>query len=278
MGTPYHSYAYRASLSDTSSETTSSSFHPVQSYLEQYYDDYEKTRYERYPHDHQYQLPPSYAHSSLPDRQPMPASPPVIQPINGTTRQRPKRIWYFVGCFMLTIVVILITLGVLYLKQRQVSFTILPISINDTIINMNPDGFLIPIDPIIQAHNDNFFDVKLNTISVQALHSNYANGMSPLANGSLSNVLLKHREDTTFIFPLLFTYNSTLDPSYIYFEKLLTNCSDPTNAQLHIQVDINVDYSVWAKSGTMQDNRDLMVPCPIDVEKATRILQIVHGM
>jgi hypothetical protein len=172
----------------------------------------------------------------------------------------------------------LIVLAILYLKQRNVDFTILPPSVNDTTININPQGFEIPVNPEVEARNDNFFDVELKMITVEALHPDYGNGSVPLGKGNVTNVVLGDRATTDFTFPLLFVYNSSMDSSYTYFEHLLLNCTDPANANLYLRAAIHVDYHVWAKSGNMDLDRDVSVPCPIDTEKARQILSIVKNM
>jgi hypothetical protein len=237
-----------------------------------------------YINDKHYNLPPAYGDetvAALRNESTVPNSSmsSPVSPTSSIIRSSKKRKWKRICISLLVILILLaiplITLGLLYLKQRDVNFTILPVLVNNATIELNPQGFTIPIDPEIEATNDNYFRIDLKSIHVEANHPDYGFGTIPLGIGSLYDVILHKRSTTVFSFPLEFTYNSTIDTSYFYLEQLLRNCSDTTNANLYVHVSIMVNYHVWAKSGTMNDDRDILVPCPIEPNDAKRILGII---
>jgi hypothetical protein len=171
-------------------------------------------------------------------------------------------------CFF--IIALAIILPLLFLVQRKVDYVILPLAISDQVINIDPNGFTIPINPVIHTTNENFFDIGLS-LNVAGKHPLYANGTIPLGSGSLVDATLKSRSEQDVSFPFLVQYNRTYDPDFAYFSDLLTNCSTPGNMKLYMDVALDVQYRTYIKSGSMAERRDVYIPCPITEEKANSI-------
>jgi len=158
----------------------------------------------------------------------------------------------------------------LFLIKRPVSYQIAPLAVDDQVINIDPNGFTIPINPTIHTTNENFFDIGLH-ISVQGTHPAYAGGMVPLGSGRLEDATLYRRSEQDISFPFLVQYNNTFDPDFAYFSQVLDNCTDISNMQLYMDVGMLLNYHTWIKSGTMDESRNVYIPCPISSDEAQRI-------
>lgn len=201
--------------------------------------------------------------------------------IGGSANVRNNRgKWKKIICasICLFILVVIVTLPILYLVRRDVSFDIVPINIEEETINIDPNGFNIPVNPTIHTKNENFFDISLNSVKVEGSHPSYANGVVPLGMGTIEQVILFKRSEMDFQFPFLVQYNRTFDPSAEYFTQLLTNCTnvDPNGRNLYLDVSVMVEYHTWVQSGVINENRNIVIPCPISSEQATKILQLVQ--
>jgi len=201
---------------------------------------------------------------------------PSTVPLRLAQRRSRKRRWCIALCIVFSVifVVLAVTLPVLFLVRRDVTFDIEPPAVENSTVNVDPSGFTIPIDPTVHATNKNYFDVLLTSIFVAANHPSYANGSVPLGTGTLNDVNLPKRSTIDFRFPFVVAYNRANDPNFAYFGELLQNCTQP-EAKLYLSVPIDVQYHVWAKSGTMQDERIVYVSCPVSPQKARSLLALL---
>ncbi len=180
--------------------------------------------------------------------------------------------------FVLLILSAAIILPLLFLVPRNVSFDILPISVENTTINVTPDGFFLPVTPIVLANNENFFDILLKKVSISGSHPSYSDGHIALGTGLVTNVNLNKRSFTQFPFLFNVQFNKTLDPQLSYLSSMLTNCSDPTNSKLYFDISVDVAYKMWAKSDSMNDKRNIIFPCPVSNEEAQRYMSFLPMM
>lgn len=178
-------------------------------------------------------------------------------------------------CFI--VLALAIILPVLFCVRREVTFNILPLAVDDQVVNIDPSGFVIPVNPTIRVENDNFFDITLSDVVVEGSHPLYGGGAIPLGTGLATAVVLDNRATTDFIFPFLVQYNRTFDESFAYFSEILSNCTNPVGATLYFGVDIKATYSMWAKSDSIHEKRSFTVPCPITPEEALQVRNIVGG-
>ena len=175
------SFYSRSSSEYTTGDSSSSGEHGhYVEYGEQSFSQYDEGDYEKSRAI--YHLPPEYADSSLAaaTNAPLGPNPPAPStPPNFMTRRKK---WCV--CIMTTLVIltIIITLCVLFLVQRDVNFDIVPLSLSNVTIDPNPSGFTVPINPSVQAENDNFFDVHLTNVVVNGFHPLYGGGAVALAS------------------------------------------------------------------------------------------------
>src|SRR6478609_2267138 len=125
-----HRDYYRAAGASTYSDTSSSQTEePVETYLDQFYDDYEKQRWKEYEAGYEApprELPPAYGSESIAYQNNAAAPPPAApQPAQTTP---PSHKWrnccIILGIILFFLSIPAIVLGLLYLKERDVSFTI----------------------------------------------------------------------------------------------------------------------------------------------------------
>ena len=212
----------------------------------------------------------------------VPNGPRDLPPYSETTPARPPArskgrkflicLTVFVCCVLLPILIIL---AVLFLVERHYSFDIQPLSIDNSTIQVSPNGFSIPLDPIIHVSNDNFFDIRLTDLQVNGTHPLYGYGTVPLGTGYLQQFTMESRSEADFTFPFLVQYNSTNDPGIGYFSQLIENCTDASNRQLYLEVSFSVNYDTWAKSGNIFETREVAVPCPISEQEASSIKRLL---
>lgn len=187
-----------------------------------------------------------------------------------TQNRNRKRTYFICGVilFILLVIATLVTLGLLFLVQREVSFDLTPLAMENATINITPDGFVLPIAPEVHAKNDNYFDINLSSVDIKGFHPGYTNGTIPLGFGNVTGLTLHKRDTTTFEIPFLVMFNRTLDQDLTYFALLMENCSRTDNAEIYFDVHVSVDYKMWAKNGNMLDKREILVPCPITSDEA----------
>ena len=215
------------------------------------------------------------------DRTMPPEDPqPRIAPPDGPPPKKKWKGWAICVCCSIVffVVALAIILPILFLIQRRVDFDILPIYVDNQTINIDPSGFTIPVNPTVHTVNENFFDIGISSLQVQGSHPLYGNGQLPLGTGFIQEITLWKRSEMNFTFPFVVVYNRTIDPDFTYFSALLTNCTMAGNANLYIGTNVEVNYHMWAKSDTIHDARNVMVPCPVTPERATEILAIVNSM
>jgi len=196
-----------------------------------------------------------------------------------TPSPRRRRSWKKITCAVICCIIIplIIILPVLYLVQRDVTFDIVPINIEEETINIDPNGFSIPVTPTVHTKNENFFDITLTNIDVKGSHPAYAQGLVPLGYGNTSGVVLPKRSETDFQFPFMVQYSRSSDTGIVYFSQLLTNCTnpDPNGRNLYLDISVDISYDMWARSGTISEVRNILVPCPISSEQAARIQRLI---
>lgn len=199
--------------------------------------------------------------------------PPQPLPPTPTASKGKRKIFYIVLCccviFLILIVAVGVVLGILFLVQRDVSFDLEPIVIDNSTIVLTPDGFIFPLQPKVIAVNDNYYDIKLATVHLQGSHPLYG----VLAVGSVQNVVLFSRLTTDFDIPIEISYNRTNDQDTTYFSELLTNCSQSGN--LYLDAYYNVHYSMWAKSGELSEIKQVYIPCPIGPDESGQLLALI---
>lgn len=179
-------------------------------------------------------------------------------------------------CFFITLVIVTcVVLAVLFLVERDVSYRLLPMDVMNNTINVTPEGFALPATPLIATTNENFFDIFLDTILITGKHPLYSNGTIPLGIGKIENAVLRKRSEDVIALPFLVEYKRDIDPSLEYFGELLSNCSNVSNGKLEFFVNIDINYHLWAKSGTINEQQIVSVPCPISTEEATRMQNLV---
>jgi hypothetical protein len=194
--------------------------------------------------------------------------------------RRKNRKWkiFTLVSIVLGLVALGTTLALLFCRERNVSFELLPLAIDNSTINVTPDGFSLPLNPGVRSRNDNYFDIVLTDVLVRGTHPLYAQGTVPMGTGSVSGVVLESRDETQFNFPFFVSFNRTYDPELLYFERLLTNCSaTPDIARLYFDVSIDVNFKMWAKSGSINRQMEILVPCPISQAQAINLKTNVLG-
>ena len=179
------------------------------------------------------------------------------------------------SCCIFLFLALAAILGVLFVIPRTVTFDMLPIAVENSTIDATPEGFTLPVKPIVSSRNDNFFNIYLDKVRVDGFHPAYSGGSQSLGTGGVDGVVLKKRETTLFGFPFVVHFNRTYDPELAYFSELLTNCSSTTNSNLFFFVDISVDYHMWAKGDILRQRKEIVAPCPISTEEAIRIQSLI---
>lgn len=195
---------------------------------------------------------------------------------NHPPRRMNRRRWKICLCTSICCIIVplIIILPILFLVERKVDYVIQPLKIDDQIINIDPNGFTIPVNPVIHTTNENFFDIGLY-INVQGKHPAYANGEHALGEGTITDATLYARSEQDIIFPFLVQYNRTYDADFGYFSELLTNCSSPDNMELYLSVFLKIDYDTWIQSGSMDGVKEIYLPCPITSEEAVQIQNLL---
>lgn len=175
----------------------------------------------------------------------------------------------------LIFITLLITLPVLFMIQRDVSFNLVPLNIDNSTINVTPEGFKLPVAAKVSSKNENYFNIYLDNIDLKATHPLYNNETSSLGYGNSSSNVLYSRKETIFEISFFVEYNRLNDPNFTYFNDLLKNCSN--SQQLYFDVFVNVHYHVWAKSSSMNIAKNINIDCPISENEASRISSIINS-
>jgi hypothetical protein len=208
--------------------------------------------------------------------------PSQQQQIINTTpggNNKKKRFLITLGICIVPVVITLIVLAVLFLDQRPVTFDMMPIQIDNSSINVNPNGFTLPINPTVTVLNENFFPIYLDQILVNGYHPLYANGSVAMGTGETDNIFIPSRSNSSFNVTYQVQFSRANDPKLTYFMAMLTNCSSAQEPRsLYFDAEMNVQYHVWAKSGSMAQSKQVIVECPLSVDGAQNILNLVQSM
>lgn len=188
---------------------------------------------------------------------------------NQPPRNRRKKVWIICCSVFFVLLILVIVLVVLFLIERPVDFELMPLEVHNSTLDASPEGFTLPVDPTVKAHNSNFFDIYLQDVQVRGYNPSYAGGAVPLAIGNVSGINLESRADTFFDLPLIIEYKNAEDPNMVFFNEILTNCSESKNINLSIKILIH--YHMYLKGGQKEDNRLVSVACPINPDKARQL-------
>ena len=171
--------------------------------------------------------------------------------------KRPIAICVFL-IFLLASAAVFITLGVLFLIKRDVTFDVVPPQLSGTTSLRSLATGDLPIPVTVHVVNENFFPITLRNLTVSAAHPAYS---SVLGTGSLhDSIHLKRRGNTTFIVPFVLSYSDTHDPGQGYLSSALSNCSQVTGI-LAADVSISAAYDTWVQDGLITRNLDFSIRC-----------------
>ena len=165
--------------------------------------------------------------------------------------------WSIIGTVGV-IVILAVILIPLYCVERPVNFEVIGTT-NDTQIDRTLDGFLATANANVAAYNENFFDIHVRELQTIVTHPLYGDHLS---NTTVRDITLNSRGETVFVIPLNLTYHMGNDPNLQYVLSLADNCSLPQGT-VYFDVQVDAQYKVWAKSGSMNVLKAVTIPCPI---------------
>ena len=186
-----------------------------------------------------------------------------------TTTNSPVSVKKCLYCVVVSILVILFTLGlsVGLLYPRDVVFALGNIQIDPNNLKYDLTGFNLSLPLSIVATNNNYFDIDLTEVHITASHPLYP---YTLGLGEAWDIVLDRRYHSSFDVPFLVSYKTALDKNSVYLSSLLSNCSAP-DASIYFSIHADVDWKMFASSGSKNMDQETLIPCPIDPSTAKKI-------
>ena len=98
----------------------------------------------------------------------------------------------------------------------------------------------------------------------------YPGHTTAIGGGSLDNVQIKAKSNTTLNFPFSINYNSTADPNLEIINDIVKKCGLTGGAKQPIKIDYTLKLSlkVLAIPFTISSDRDTNIDCPIQVSQS----------
>lgn len=175
---------------------------------------------------------------------------------------RRRRWWtrkaFWIPCSIATLLIItaVVTCCVLFLIERPVTYQLVDVRTYD--IQVEPTGFILPLDAVLETDNENYFGIQLQQVIVQGRHPSYA---GILMSGSVADVKLRAKSKDQFTVPLTVSYNYIYDQQNVYLNQVLDNCTN--GVLLYMEILVTVNYKVGPRSGTRTSSDSAYFPCPV---------------
>ncbi|GAA93475.1 uncharacterized protein L969DRAFT_86180 [Mixia osmundae IAM 14324] len=205
----------------------------------------------------------------------------LLRPEDATGKRRkcsPMR-WICAALILIILIVIGVVLAfILYVRAPNVTVLGIEQPANTaSIFSLTSGGFDLDFNLKVSVANPNYFGAFVNGVTAKAYYP--TNKTLQIGGGTLDNLNIPSRSNTTFDFPFLLNYTGAEDPNSVILTDIATKCGyiGSSTSQIDVDYTLLLDLKVLAFKIHPTVSSSASFDCPLTKDQLANVVSQVGG-